>query len=263
MIPRAYIDHWRTSAPWSSDAQVEQDLVIMRMLVMIFSDDDLRNALAFRGGTALHKLYLAPPVRYSEDIDLVQRDAGPIGPIIDRLRQVLDPVFGEPRRKRGDKMFKLFYRFQTEIEPVINARVKIEINGREHYSVSGFKQVSQIVDSPWFRETCDVTTYSVEELLGTKLRALYQRSKGRDLFDIYHAHILLQPVPAEIVRAFQFYLGSQGLSISRTEFEANLADKMTDMGFRSDMDPLLRSDTEYDIDSAFKLVMDNFLPLLA
>ncbi|MBN1448551.1 MAG: nucleotidyl transferase AbiEii/AbiGii toxin family protein, partial [Bacteroidetes bacterium] len=67
LIPRAYIDHWRSSAPWSSDAQVEQDLVIMRMFVMIFSDDELREGLAFRGGTALHKLYLAPAVRYSED----------------------------------------------------------------------------------------------------------------------------------------------------------------------------------------------------
>lgn len=262
MIPRAYIDHWRASAPWSSDAQVEQDLVIMRMLVMIFSDVELRSALAFRGGTALHKLYLAPAARYSEDIDLVQREAGPIGPLIDRLRHVLDPVFGEPGRKQGDKMFTLFYRFQTEIEPIINARVKIEINGREHASLSGIRQVQQTIDSPWFSGTCDVTTYCVEELLGTKLRALYQRRKGRDLFDIYHAHTLQQPDAAEVVRVFQFYLESQGLSINRHAFETNLADKMKDAGFRSDMDPLLRSDTAYDIDSAFKLVRDNYLSRL-
>lgn len=159
-------------------------------------------------------------------------------------------------------MFTLYYRFETEIEPVINARVKIEINGREHDSLSGFRQVRQAVDSPWFSETCDVTTYSVEELLGTKLRALYQRRKGRDLFDIFHAHELLHPDPAEIVRAFRFYIDSQGLSISRTHFEQNLAEKMADTGFRADMDPLLRSDTEYDIGRAFELVMNSFMPLL-
>lgn len=234
----------------------------MRMLVMIFSDVELQSALAFRGGTALHKLYLAPAARYSEDIDLVQREAGPIGPLIDRLRQVLDPVFGEPRRKQGDKMFTLFYRFQTEIEPIINARVKIEINGREHASLSGFRQVPQALDSPWFSGTCDVTTYSVEELLGTKLRALYQRRKGRDLFDIYQAHTLLQPDTSEVVRVFQFYLESQGLSISRHAFETNLADKMKDIGFRSDMDPLLRSDIDYDLDGAVILVTDNYLSRL-
>jgi len=58
--------------------QVEQDLVICRALVEIFSDDWLASSLAFRGGTALHKLYLNPQPRYSEDIDLVQVRAKPI-----------------------------------------------------------------------------------------------------------------------------------------------------------------------------------------
>lgn len=63
---------------WRSDAQVEQDLIISRALVEIFSDDFLRENLAFRGGTALYKLYLTPAPRYSEDIDLVQIKEGPI-----------------------------------------------------------------------------------------------------------------------------------------------------------------------------------------
>ncbi|KKR74282.1 MAG: Nucleotidyl transferase, PF08843 family [Parcubacteria group bacterium GW2011_GWB2_40_8] len=72
MIPQRYLEEWKTQAPWPANAQVEQDLIITRALVEIFSDDLLKNALAFRGGTALHKLYLQPQARYSEDIDLVQ-----------------------------------------------------------------------------------------------------------------------------------------------------------------------------------------------
>ena len=72
MIPRRYIEEWRQDAPWPDNAQVEQDLVIERALIELFSDDLLRENLAFRGGTALHKIYLNPQVRYSEDIDLVQ-----------------------------------------------------------------------------------------------------------------------------------------------------------------------------------------------
>lgn len=67
MIPRAYIVEWRSQAPWKTDAHVEQDLILSRALLEIFSDDFLRSALAFRGGTALHKLHLAPAARYSED----------------------------------------------------------------------------------------------------------------------------------------------------------------------------------------------------
>lgn len=58
MIPVYSIQQWREVVPWTTDAMVEQDLVICRALVSIFSDDFLRENLAFRGGTALHKLYL-------------------------------------------------------------------------------------------------------------------------------------------------------------------------------------------------------------
>lgn len=101
MIPRANITAWRARAPWSTDAQVEQDLVICRAVVDLFGDQLLASAVASRGGTALHKLYSSTPSRYSEDIDLVQVNAGPIGPVMDAVRARLDPWLGEPKRKRG------------------------------------------------------------------------------------------------------------------------------------------------------------------
>ena len=53
MIPKPYIAKWQEHAPWKQFYQVEQDLVIRRALVEIFSDEFLRENLAFRGGTAL------------------------------------------------------------------------------------------------------------------------------------------------------------------------------------------------------------------
>ena len=97
MIPRDYITEWRAAAPWVQDFQVEQDLVISRALVEIFSHSRLRGDLAFRGATALYKLHLTPAARYSEDIDLVQTRAGPAGPMMDALRAVLDPWLGQPQ----------------------------------------------------------------------------------------------------------------------------------------------------------------------
>ena len=89
MIERDFIVAWRESAPCPPDAQVEQDLVLSRALVEIYNHPLLAEELAFRGGTALHKLFLAKPSRYSEDIDLVQVSAGPIGPVMSALRETL------------------------------------------------------------------------------------------------------------------------------------------------------------------------------
>jgi hypothetical protein len=57
VIPLDYITEWRQVAPWAQDAQVEQDLVISRALVHLFQQEELSRLLAFRGGTALYKLY--------------------------------------------------------------------------------------------------------------------------------------------------------------------------------------------------------------
>jgi predicted nucleotidyltransferase component of viral defense system len=89
MIPKPFIAQWREACPWQINEQVEQDLIISRMLITLFADNYLRANLAFRGGTALYKLYLNPAPRYSEDIDLVQIKPGPIKPILKRIGEVI------------------------------------------------------------------------------------------------------------------------------------------------------------------------------
>ena len=87
MIPEFAIREWNEVVPWTESEQVEQDLLICRALTEIYKDEYLASHLAFRGGTALHKLYLSPQPRYSEDIDLVQIKAEPIKETYDHIRQ--------------------------------------------------------------------------------------------------------------------------------------------------------------------------------
>lgn len=114
MINRSAIQEWGAQVPWTDNAQVEQDLLISRCLVAIFNDNFLRNQLAFRGGTALHKLYLSPQPRYSEDIDLVQITAGPIKSIMSRLGEVLDFM---PNKVTKQKRYNntMLFQYGTEI----------------------------------------------------------------------------------------------------------------------------------------------------
>ena len=48
MIPQQYITEWSEFAPWTANEQVEQDLIICRSLVELFSDEFIAEKLAFR-----------------------------------------------------------------------------------------------------------------------------------------------------------------------------------------------------------------------
>lgn len=263
MIPRANVTAWRRNAPWPTDAQVEQDLVLSRAVIELFSDPAVSESLAFRGGTALHKLFLRPPGRYSEDIDLVQIDAGPIGTVLDAIRGTLDPWLGEPRRRRGHGRVTMTYRFETTSRPVQKMRLKVEINTREHFTVLGPHRRALAVDNGWFTGAVDVNTYRLEELLGTKLRALYQRKKGRDLYDLWLPLTTLDVDPRKVVNCFERYMDHGGTSVSRAQFEANLAAKLNAPQFLADIRPLLPTDVTYDVAAANSLVRERLLSVLS
>lgn len=262
MIPRDYITEWRKEAPWVQDAQVEQDLVISRALVAIFNHPLLAKSLAFRGGTALYKLYIKPAARYSEDIDLVQIKAEPAGPVMEALRSVLDPWLGQPRWKQTEGRVTLSYRFESEDTPPLPLRLKVEINSRKHFSVYGLTDVPFSISSRWFDGTCKISSYDLDELLGTKLRALYQRKKGRDLFDLAVALEKAAVNADRIVNAFGEYMAHGNHHVTRAQFEENIAAKMRDPQFTADIGPLLASDYNWDIKTAAKVVQSTLIKRL-
>lgn len=262
MIPRADIVAWRAQAPWIADAQVEQDLLISRALVALFSSHLVAENLALRGGTALHKLFLQPASRYSEDIDLVQTKPTAIGPVLDAIREVMDGFLGKPSRKQKQNSVTLTYRADSEIPPIIALRLKVEISTREHFTVLGFHRHAFAIESRWFAGAGDITTYQLDELLGTKLRALYQRRKGRDLFDLWLGLTRGRANPQIVVQTFQRHMAAMGLAVSRDEFRKNLALKMKSKLFLGDTESLLRPEIAYDVEQAFHFVQTSLVDLL-
>ena len=161
MIPSNDIIEWSEFVPWLTNEQVEQDLIISRSLVDLFSDKLIQENLAFRGGTAIHKLFLSPQSRYSEDIDLVQIVPGPFGHIFDRIRELLSFI-GEPKRSQKNRNNTLIYRFDSEIEPVQRLKLKVETNCREHYAHFDLEYKHFEVNSSWFNGKCIIQTYQIE-----------------------------------------------------------------------------------------------------
>ena len=238
---------------------VEQDLIICRALVSIFSDDFLRENLAFRGGTALHKVFLSPQPRYSEDIDLVQIHTGPIKPIMFRLGEVLEWL---PNRTTQQKKHsnKLLFKVDSEIPPIQHIRLKVEINCFEHFNVLGLQEVPFRVENSWFTGEAKLTTYHLEELVGTKVRALYQRKKGRDLFDLYMALTARELDIQKVLDCYRNYIEFVAdKAPSYKEFVQNMEQKMQDEEFLKDVVPLLRPEILFDAQRAYSLVYEQLI----
>jgi predicted nucleotidyltransferase component of viral defense system len=134
--------------------------------------------------------------------------------------------------------------------------LKVEINTREHGWVGTPIRIDYNVANPWFTEGAEVVTVALPDLLATKLRALYQRRKGRDLFDL---HAALDRFPdldfPGLLRGFHRVMEREGRSLSWREFEANVTSKLQHALFAADVPPLLVSG-EFNPEKAWEMLAD-------
>lgn len=262
MIPQTAITEWNQFVPWPNEVQVEQDLIICKALVEIYKDDYLANHLAFRGGTALHKLYLHPQPRYSEDIDLVQVEAGPIKETYDHLRDALS-FLGEPKVKQKKHNNTLIFRTTSSGVPSLPIHLKVEINCKEHFSVLPMVRKPFEVKSQWYEGTAELLTYQLDELIGTKLRALYQRLKGRDLYDLYKALTMANLNIENVIRCYREYMAFVvDHSPTYKEYVLNMEEKMKDTDFLGDTKNLLRLGDTFDPAQGYEIVKSTLIDRL-
>ena len=262
--------------PWPNQRQVEQDLLLCRAMVALFDDKFLQGQIAMRGGTLLHKVHLAPASRYSEDIDLVVFGDRPEGHIEAAIRRVMRDQFGEPVDSIWDNL-KLAIRHIAQPSRVLrltyavpsvsgsgpNLLIVVEANVTER---KPHRSVVQIPFEFPFRGApvkAVLNGYDLHEMLGTKMRALFQRKRGRDLFDLYWALKADKPTvdPALVMESF-LHLKQEGGNAGRAEFLGILDAHLTDPGFCSDMNQLLRVGLSYDPQKAGVFVKDRLLNLL-
>lgn len=257
MIPANVITAWGVDHPWPTREQVEQDLLLSRAICAIAADDYLGRELIFRGGTALHKLLLDRPFRYSEDLDYVRSSPGGIAPVTQALTRLGEALGFEVRTRVGQHP-KVYWR--ATAASGVPLRIKIEVNTHERSPALPITTIEHRVDTAWWSGRADVPIFQTEEMVATKIRALYQRSKGRDLFDLWLALTHIGLDPEAILGAFGPYRPA-GLTASAAT--ANLRDKVADAAFRGDLDPLVMAWPEgYEVASAAERVATSLLSRL-
>jgi predicted nucleotidyltransferase component of viral defense system len=255
VISAAAITEWSLRAAWPAVEQVEQDLLLSRLIIEIANDDYLGGELAFRGGTCLHKLHLPEPLRYSEDLDYVRTTGGGIKDLTHAVTAIGERLGMDVRTRIGQHP-KIYLRAPFE-SGTGRMRIKVEVNTFERSPARDLVRLPYRVESTWFTGGADVATFAAEELVATKIRALFQRAKGRDLFDLWLALTRLGLDPASIVDAFAPYR-PEGFTAARAE--ANLREKLTKAAFREDLRPLVGAwPGDYDLEAAAELVIAEVL----
>lgn len=159
MIPKAHILEWASKTPWPEEQQVEQDLLICRALVAIFSDDFLSSRLAFRGGTALNKIFFSGPYRYSEDIDLVQHRLGaercpPLEnghPVDEQVKVQLPTGLRDDRASLGNVQERCDLLIDLSRHLPNTFRFNIRRQSMTHFLSNTLMEISDIRDSCAFR----------------------------------------------------------------------------------------------------------------
>ncbi|WP_454858890.1 nucleotidyl transferase AbiEii/AbiGii toxin family protein [Promicromonospora soli] len=236
---------------------MEQDLLLSRAMCAIAAHEYLGEELVFRGGTALHKLHLATGYRYSEDLDYVRRTPGGIKPLMAALTEA-GTALGFDVRTRISEHPKVYWR--TTSDTGVPLRLKIEVNTHERSPAQALQRLEHSVDSEWWSGSAKILTFHPAELVATKIRALYQRSKGRDLFDLWLALTEMGLAPDAILASVGPYLPD---GLTSAQAIANLRRKASDPGFADDLDRLLVTvPTGYSVLAAADAVIELLLSRL-
>lgn len=175
---------------------VEKDYVIGWLLWGIGSDPKLSAAWAFKGGTCLKKCYLET-YRFSEDLDFTVLPGGPIKPA--EVGAISEGIFGRIYEQSGID-------FRARAAVFRDRPDGKSVEGRAYYrgprnapGVGSIKLdltvAEQVVRPTVLRPIshpypdslpapATVRCYSFEELFAEKLRAMGERCRPRDLYDI-------------------------------------------------------------------------------
>jgi len=194
-----------------SDCTIEKDYVIDWVLLGL-ADSHLKDLLAFKGGTALKKIYF-PDYRYSEDIDFTLIDKYNVKNFVDGFKKVLlnlekevaltFNVSEEKIEKRKDSL-TFYIEFVGPLLAKLGKRnIKVDITFKEKiiFPLNERRIITVYSDSTGLKKSLKV--YSLEEIVTEKLCALIGRTEPRDLYDL---HFLL------MINDIDFVAVKQGFS---------------------------------------------------
>lgn len=252
---------------WSAEIGIadlgfsELDMRLLNALNVIYSDKFLASRLYLKGGTAINKLYLQKTARLSVDLDF--NSIGRKEDVMAERNKVRDKIMLLLREQDEDYIMKKKDTYeQTTIKvgyaPVFGPSkqyMKLEISNIERFPVLG--KAMKEFKVPDSEDIIKINTYVIEELIATKLRALYDRLKGRDIYDLYFLSSF--DFDRIYVRKLVLYYFYRSKKIFDPKlFFKNISDKFMSGRYVDDVFTFIRADVPFSIDKGVERLLSSY-----
>ncbi len=210
---------------------VEKDYALGWLLAGISQHPEVGQAWLFKGGTCLKKCFFET-YRFSEDLDFTVPDSGHLDDAFLKrvFAEVADwayersglefptttHVFERYKNPRGRDSVqgRVGYRGPMAREASI-PRIKLDLSDDERVVLASVRRNVHHPYSDGPAEGITVQAYAFEEVFAEKLRALAERLRPRDLYDVTHLHRRrdLDPDREQIVEALRQKCEFKGIPV--------------------------------------------------
>ncbi len=223
----------RSRSNWDAQ-QIEQDVLLGRLMVEIACDDYLAEALVLKGGTCLHKLWLPQPWRYSKDLDYARTEDAPLGRTFDALRAAGERVGfdgAKTRVNRGRLLSHVTYR-GTYIDGGA-LKVTVDLPTSPPTFAARTEQRPFEARSGSRTTRAQIVSLVPEEMIASKAAAIFGRKQPRDVYDIWAAKKAGLVTAQDAASCFQHY---REPGWSRDRAQTNLERKLGDDAYREELE---------------------------
>lgn len=235
MIPSNALDQWSETVPWASRHQIEQDLVLTRLASDVASHPVLCDKLSLKGGTCLHKLWLPEPWRYSEDLDYNRIVASDPLEIVNSLREIASDVGFSDITFKQNKLFLHLWLTDVLVDGQ-EFQVKIDIQREIKPDSSAYRYRQLAIDSPWCSNQASVRSNTAEDIVASKVLATFQRSRPRDLFDMWATIKAGIVTYADVASRFASYRPDNPERWNTGKAARNLVAKLSDHSYIAELE---------------------------
>lgn len=164
---------------------VIKDHYLMRLLqyISMFANKDF----ILTGGTAINKGYLKEKARFSEDADFELRHKIKINELIGHLNEVATKAKDFSGTEK--RLLKIYYQidFKYRLPGSNGDKVRLDVAFNEIAPAWSNTSIEEIVSSFSEERVYGLNIYSLEELLARKLYAVYRRTEGKDIYDLFYS----------------------------------------------------------------------------